>query len=80
MRRVGAGVGAAVVADAEEVALDTFGPYRLMYGSDWPVCTLAGSYSQVYDARSPALGELAEEARAGILGVNAKGFYSLPDS
>ena len=63
-----------------DVALDTFGPYRLMYGSDWPVCTLAGSYSQVYDALSPALGELAEEARAGILGANAKGFYSLPDS
>ncbi|WP_309094329.1 amidohydrolase family protein [Streptomyces sp.] len=27
-----------------EVALEAFGPARLMYGSDWPVCTLAGTY------------------------------------
>lgn len=33
-----------------EVVLDAFGPDRLMYGSDWPVCTLAASYGQVLDA------------------------------
>ena len=33
-----------------DVALDAFGPARLMYGSDWPVSYLAGTYSQVLDA------------------------------
>ncbi|GAA2915291.1 amidohydrolase family protein [Streptomyces mexicanus] len=30
-----------------DVALDAFGPDRLMFGSDWPVCTLAASYEEV---------------------------------
>ncbi|MFC8782203.1 amidohydrolase family protein [Streptomyces nigra] len=33
-----------------DTVLDAFGPARLMYGSDWPVCTLAASYGQVLDA------------------------------
>ncbi|MEU2338969.1 amidohydrolase family protein [Streptomyces sp. NPDC013172] len=33
-----------------ETVLDAFGPDRLMAGSDWPVCTLAGSYAEVLDA------------------------------
>ncbi|KOG20456.1 amidohydrolase family protein [Streptomyces viridochromogenes] len=32
-----------------DVVLDAFGPGRLMFGSDWPVCTLAASYGQVLD-------------------------------
>ncbi|MFF7162452.1 amidohydrolase family protein [Streptomyces sp. NPDC008086] len=32
-----------------DVVLDAFGPERLMFGSDWPVCTLAASYGQVID-------------------------------
>src|SRR5438270_694431 len=37
-------------------ALEQFGPDRLMFGSDWPVCELAGSYGQVRDALVEALG------------------------
>ncbi len=33
-----------------EVVLDAFGPDRLMFGSDWPVCTLAATYAEVLDA------------------------------
>jgi L-fuconolactonase len=33
-----------------DIALDAFGPKRLMYGSDWPVSFLAGTYSQVLNA------------------------------
>ncbi|XHM64502.1 amidohydrolase family protein [Streptomyces nigra] len=33
-----------------DTVLDAFGPARLMFGSDWPVCTLAASYGQVLDA------------------------------
>lgn len=52
-----------------------FGPERLMIGSDWPVCLLAGSYSNVMQlviddahARNPT-------ALDGLLGGNAKRFY-----
>jgi L-fuconolactonase len=31
-----------------EIILNTFGANRLMFGSDWPVCTLAGSYEEVF--------------------------------
>ncbi|MFO0911105.1 MAG: amidohydrolase family protein, partial [Isosphaeraceae bacterium] len=40
-----------------QAALDAFGPSRLMFGSDWPVCNLAGSYEQVHEALVTALGE-----------------------
>ena len=33
-----------------EIVVDLFGPERLMFGSDWPVCTLAASYSEVFEA------------------------------
>ncbi|MGW6470582.1 amidohydrolase family protein [Streptomyces nigra] len=45
-----------------DTVLDAFGPARLMYGSDWPVCTLAASYGQVLDA-ARALTDPADRAR-----------------
>ena len=38
-----------------ETALDMFGVERVMYGSDWPVCLLAGSYLAVKQALEEAL-------------------------
>lgn len=64
-----------------EVALEAFGPDRLIFGSDWPVCMLAGSYQQVYDALSDSLdallGPQARTARHGIYCTNAVRFYHL---
>lgn len=40
-----------------DVVLDAFGPDRLMYGSDWPVCTLAASYGQVLDTARELTGK-----------------------
>ena len=40
-----------------EIVVDSFGIDRVMYGSDWPVCTLAGSYGQVYSALRECLDE-----------------------
>jgi len=57
-----------------------FGEDRLMFGSDWPVCLLAGSYAQVLTALLYALGDLSPEARAKILGANASRIYQLPAS
>jgi L-fuconolactonase len=60
-----------------QTALELFGPDRLMFGSDWPVCELAGSYSGVKDALSDALGAISESERAAVFGGTAVRFYGL---
>ncbi len=57
--------------------VEWFGVDRLMFGSDWPVCLLAGSYRRVMDALLYCLGDLPAEARAKIFGSNAIAFYRL---
>ena len=54
-----------------------FGEDRLMFGSDWPVCLLAASYQEVFDAYRYALGDPGAGAREKILGENAIRFYRL---
>ena len=60
-----------------ERALEFFGPGRMMFGSDWPVCLLAASYDHVLDAFQLLLRELSDDERAMILGGNATKFYQL---
>jgi L-fuconolactonase len=60
-------------------ALDLFGPERCMFGSDWPVCELAGTYQQVRDALAEALGPLSDGESAAIWGGTARRFYRLPE-
>lgn len=55
-----------------------FGDERLMFGSDWPVCTLVASYEQVRDALMTALGPTPDETLAAIFGGNAARIYRLP--
>jgi len=57
--------------------VDMFGYNRLMFGSDWPVCTLAGTYRQVFEAAKQALGPLSVPDRDKVFGGNAIRFYSL---
>ncbi len=57
--------------------LQWFGDDRVMFGSDWPVCLLAGSYAQVLDALLYALGDVAPMTKSKILGENAIRFYHL---
>ena len=59
-------------------ALENFGPDRLMFGSDWPVCELAATYGQVRQALVDALGPISESERASIFGGTAVRFYGLP--
>jgi L-fuconolactonase len=54
-----------------------FGPRRLMFGSDWPVCLLAGSWKQVFAACTQALGAQPLEVREQMLGGTAIQFYRL---
>jgi L-fuconolactonase len=58
-------------------ALEVFGPERCMFGSDWPVCELAGSYEQVVDALREALGPLGQSEKDSIFGGTAARFYDL---
>ncbi|MFE6287270.1 amidohydrolase family protein [Streptomyces sp. NPDC057877] len=60
-----------------EVALEAFGPHRLMFGSDWPVCTLAATYGEVVDVTRQLIDQLADGERAAVLGVTATRVYGL---
>lgn len=61
------------------MALELFGPERCMFGSDWPVCELAGSYEQVFAVLEDAIGYLSDSERAAVLGGTARRFYRLPE-
>lgn len=54
-----------------------FGYDRLMFGTDWPISTLAGSYSKVVKALRSVLGPLREDDEAKVWGENARKFYRL---
>jgi L-fuconolactonase len=60
-------------------ALEVFGASRLMYGSDWPVATLAGDYAKVWRETNTVLDVLGVSAadRSAILGGNAATLYAI---
>jgi L-fuconolactonase len=60
-------------------ALELFGPERLMFGSDWPVCLLAASYEQVLEVSQTLLADISEAERALVFGKNARQFYRIED-
>jgi L-fuconolactonase len=57
--------------------IKVFGWERVMFGSDWPVCLLAASYQQVWQAIHEALGQIDGDQRNKIFGANAIRFYRL---
>jgi len=58
-------------------ALELFGPRRCMFGSDWPVCLLAGSYERIVSALESTLEALTSDERAKIHGGTAAHFYGI---
>ena len=60
-----------------DAAIEHFGTERCMFGSDWPVCKLAGSYEDIFDAMIHCIGGVSEGERGKILGLNAAEFYNL---
>jgi L-fuconolactonase len=58
-----------------EVALEAFGPGRLIFGSDWPVCTMAASYARVREVAQLACAGLSGPERAAVLAGNAHAIY-----
>ncbi|MGX7672449.1 amidohydrolase family protein [Plantactinospora sp. DSM 117369] len=62
---------------AVDGALDAFGPDRLMFGSDWPVCLLATSYRRWVEVLAELLGDLGAADRALIWEQTARRVYRL---
>jgi L-fuconolactonase len=62
-------------------AADAFGPDRLLFGSDWPVCLLAADYAKVVMAAEQALEAAGLDAaeRDLVFGANARRVYRLPE-
>lgn len=60
-----------------DVVLDAFGPARLMMGSDWPVCLLAGEYADVAAIPREYFARLSGDEQALIHGGTAARFYGL---
>ena len=60
-----------------DTALEAFGPERLLFGSDWPVCLLAASYGEVLGIVKEFIAELSSDQQAAIMGNNARYFYQL---
>ena len=64
-----------------ELVVESFGWDRVLYGSDWPVCLLAGDYAQVYGALKEVLSaQLDADREAKVFGQNAARFYQLKAS
>ncbi|MGX1273690.1 amidohydrolase family protein [Streptomyces phaeoluteigriseus] len=60
-----------------ETALDAFGPHRLMFGSDWPVCTLAAGYGRVLDTARQLTGHLSADESGQVFEGTATRVYGL---
>jgi L-fuconolactonase len=60
-----------------DVALEAFGPSRLMIGSDWPVCTVSSSYNKTMNLVIDYINYLSQSDRDMILGDNAIRIYNL---
>jgi L-fucono-1,5-lactonase len=60
-----------------DIVFGAFGPKRLMFGSDWPVCLLAASYKQVLEIIEDYVQDCAADIKDKIFGGNAAEFYQL---
>ena len=60
-----------------EIVYDAFGPERLVFGSDWPVCLLAGSYKNVISIVEGFIQRLSVAEQEAIMSQNAIDFYKI---
>jgi len=61
-----------------DTTLDLFGPQRLLFGSDWPVCLLRAPYGEVVQLITDWSHALSADERASLWGGNAARCYGLP--
>src|SRR5688572_4763123 len=60
-----------------DVISESFGPTRLMYGSDWPVCLVAATYQEVFELAKNYFSKFGSHEQELIFGENAIRFYNL---
>ena len=60
-----------------EIVLDAFGPDRLMFGSDWPVCLLAATYAELVEATDELLEGLSSAEKDAVWGDTAARVYGI---
>lgn len=75
---VGARIDADTVRRYLDTALELFGPQRLLFGSDWPVCLLRADYAEVVALVADWSQALSADERAALWGGNAARCYGLP--
>ncbi|GAA1171594.1 L-fuconolactonase [Kitasatospora gansuensis] len=71
------GWSAAELRPYADVVLDAFGPERVMFGTDWPVCLLRASYAEVTSAAQDLTAGLSAEERAQVFDGTAARAYGL---
>lgn len=59
-----------------DLVAETFGPQRLLFGSDWPVCLLAGSYGEVLSIVQQYFQHFSSTEKNAVMGGNAAKFYT----
>ena len=60
-----------------DTALEVFGPQRLMFGSDWPVCLLSASYQRVHRLVREWSTKLSADEQSALWGGTATQTYGL---
>lgn len=70
--------GQAALRPCVDVVFEAFGPGRVMFGSDWPICLLAAPYAQVLEVSRRLTDQLGEAERAAVFDGTAREVYGLP--
>ena len=60
-----------------DAVVELFGTKRILFGSDWPVCTLSASYAETYGIVKTYFDSFSTEEQDDFFGMNAKRFYCL---
>jgi L-fuconolactonase len=60
-----------------EITLELFGPKRLLFGSDWPVCLVAGQYKEVLGVIESFADQLSAHEKEALFGGTAQEFYKI---
>lgn len=62
-----------------DVVFEEFGTDKVMFGSDWPVCLLGGTYSSIKRIIDRYIEDFSDAEKAKVMGLNAMEFYNIPD-
>ena len=60
-----------------QLVLEAFGANRILFGSDWPVCLVAGNYTKTKELVTNFISQSSSEEQTAIMGGNAVKFYNL---